>query len=200
MEELFRQIRKENMMYSRQVKILIIILFTLFVVESSAQFQNDYANVTLRIPSIALIDIEPEGNNSVALQVSPAVESGLEPQIQETSPQTLWINYSSALPFSQNSRSIAAEIASGSLPDGVSLGIEASAFSGIGLGKHGYSQGFVQLGQMPRTVIYDIGNSFTGNGVNNGHSLTFTLGVDDFSKITAVGVTQLTILYTISDN
>jgi hypothetical protein len=36
--------------------------------------------------------------------------------------------------------------------------------------------------------------------VNNGHLLTFSLEVSDYSKIHAVDETAFTVLYTITDN
>lgn len=188
------------MMVIHKLKISVAILLTFWMFQCNAQFQTGSVDVTLQIPSIALIDIEPSGNNSISFEVDPTLESGMEPRIQDASSQTLWINYSSALPITQSSRSIAAEITSGSLPEGINLSVEVSAYSGIGLGSLGQSQGTVQLDNVPRTIIYGIGNSFTGDGVNNGHALSFFLDVDDFSKVRAVGVMQLTILYTISDN
>lgn len=172
-----------------------------FVINSAfAQWEEGELNVSFSLPPAALVDIEPDASNSIHFTVLPAAESGASPQIQPTTDQTLWLNYSSALVNPQNTRSIMAEITGGSLPEGVSLNVEALRHEGTGGGQFGQPAGKVSLSSQPKAIITNVGNCFTGDGVNNGHKLTFSIEVSDYSKISAASETSFTILYTLSDN
>lgn len=168
--------------------------------EALSQWEEGEINVSFSLPPVALIDIEPDVDNSIHFTISPATESGASPQVIESSNQTLWINYSSAVANPQNTRSIVAEISGGGLPDGVSLNVEASRYQGVGDGQFGQPAGKVALANQPKAIITDVGNCFTGDGENNGHLLTFSIEVSDYSQISAANETSFTILYTLSDN
>lgn len=181
----------------------ILLFFGVFVFLTNnvfAQWEEGELNVSFSLPPVALVDIEPDANNSIHFTVLPAAESGASPQIKRTTDQTLWLNYSSALANPQNTRSIVAEITGGGLPEGISLNVEASRHEGMGSGQLGQSAGKVSLSSHPRAIITNVGNCFTGDGENNGHQLTFSIEVSDYSKITAASESSFTILYTLSDN
>lgn len=157
-------------------------------------------SVNLSLPEITLVDIEPGIDNSIHFTISPATRGGDSPTIENTTNQTLWVNYTSALPSGQNSRSINAEISQGTLPDGIALFLEASSYAGVGDGKFGISDGKVELSNQPQPIISGIGNCFTGDGVSNGHQLTFSIEISDYSKLYAVDNAYYIVLYTITDN
>jgi len=183
------------------IKIVFVILGLLFVSgEAFSQWEEGEINVSFSLPPVALVDIEPDVNNSIHFTVLPASESGASPQIRRTTSQALWLNYSSALANPQNTRSIVAEISGGGLPEGVSLNVEASGHKGMGDGEFGQPAGKVELGNQPKAIITNVGNCFTGDGEGNGHQLTFSIEVADYSKISAADETSFTILYTLSDN
>jgi hypothetical protein len=186
---------------NKYIKTGIAVLCMLFIYnEALSQWEEGEINVNFSLPPVALIDIEPDVDNSIHFTISPATESGASPQVRESSAQTLWINYSSALANPQNTRSIIAEISGGGLPDGVSLNVEASKYQGMGDGQFGQPAGKVTLSNQPRAIITNVGNCFTGDGENNGHLLTFSIEVSDYSQISAANETSFTILYTLSDN
>jgi hypothetical protein len=186
---------------NKYIKTGIAVLCLLFIYnEAFSQWEEGEINVSFSLPSVALVDIEPDTDNSIHFTISPATESGASPQINESSNRTLWINYSSALANPQNTRSIVAEITGGGLPEGVSLNVEASRHQGIGNGQLGQSAGKVALSNQPKAIITNVGNCFTGDGESNGHQLTFSIEVSDYSKISAANETSFTILYTLSDN
>ncbi|HKI90250.1 MAG TPA: hypothetical protein VKA38_14575 [Draconibacterium sp.] len=180
----------------------IIILTTVLFVSNYAysQWDSGQINVHLSLPEVTLVDIEPGLNNSINFSVSPALNGGDSPTIQNTSNETLWINYTSALPDGQNTRSINAEISQGTLPEGISLYLEASPFSGTGDGQLGISAGKTELTNAPSPIITDIGSCYTGDGVSNGHQLTFSIQISDYSKIYAADNQNYVVLYTITDN
>ena len=80
------------------------------------------------LPEVALVDIEPDVNNRIHFTLLPSSESGRTPELAESTNESLWINYTSALPGYQNSRSITAEISQGTIPRGISLYLEARSY------------------------------------------------------------------------
>ncbi|MCY1720290.1 hypothetical protein OU798_08040 [Prolixibacteraceae bacterium Z1-6] len=181
--------------------LLLLIGVNVFATGAKAQLNTGgELEVNFLIPPIALLDIEPGINNTIYFSVSSAIESGASPQIENTNNESLWLNYSSALEGNLGSRIIIAQIAGENLPEGITLNVEASQYSGVGDGQFGQPTGKVALSTQPRTILTGVGNCFTGDGVGNGHSLTFSIEVEDYSKISSVGESSFTILYTISDN
>ena len=180
----------------------LILTTILFLAYSYAYSQGDTGQlgVNLTLPEITLVDIEPGLANSINFSISPATRGGDLPTIENTTNQTLWINYTSALPVGLNSRSINAEISQGTLPQGITLFLEASAYTGAGKGKFGISDGKIELSNQPQPIISGIGSCYTGDGVNNGHQLTFSIEISDYSKVYAVDNAYYVVLYTITDN
>ncbi len=164
------------------------------------QWQEGQLNLNLELPQVALVDIEPSINNSVHFSIAPDTESGNPSNVVLTSGSNIWINYSSSLTNAQNSRSIIAEVSQGSFPQGIALYIEASNYSGAGRGQTGQSAGKVEITNQPAHIINNIKNCVTGDGVNNGHLITFSMAISDYSKIVASGDLNFMVLYTITDN
>ena len=180
----------------------IILIITLVYVCSNAYSQGDTGqfSVNLSLPEITLVDVEPDISNSIYFTISTATKGGDSPAIENTTNETLWINYTSALPSGQNSRTINAEISQGSLPLGITLYLEAAAYSGTGDGNLGSADGKIQLSNQPQPIISGIGNCYTGDGVGNGHQLTFSIEISDYSEVYAVENAYYVVLYTITDN
>ncbi|MEZ5103562.1 MAG: hypothetical protein R2757_22500 [Draconibacterium sp.] len=182
--------------------IFLACLFTFLVLYTNRAFsQLDEAqlNINFSLPEIALIDIEPNFNNNVYFTISSGVESGNSPVFQQVS-TNIWINYSSSLSSLQHSRSVVAELSQADLLDGITLYLEASNYSGSGGGQHGQSAGKIALSSQPKSIITNIGNCFTGDGINNGHSLSFSIDISDYAKVVSVENANLLVLYTITDN
>ncbi len=185
------------------MKIKQIIVFLIFVLISGklySQLSNQQKTVRLSIPEIAILDIEPSYNNSIYISLEQPVKPGVQATIQKTSNKTLWINYTSSLLNSKNSRIIKAEISGGKIPDGIDLYLEVSDFSGSGKGKTGESSGKIKLTNYSKPIITGIGNCYTGDGIMNGHSLSFSLEINNYAKVHSISDADFTILYTITDN
>lgn len=163
------------------------------------QWETGHTNVFLSIPEVGLIDIEFESNDRIHFALLPAAEAGTSSVIKESSDANLWINYSSALRASQNSRSVTAEVSQGQIPPGIKLYLEASALSG-GTGQCGAPTGRVELSNQPRPIISGIGNCFTGDGINKGHQLSFAIEISDYPELKSSGEINFLILYTLTDN
>lgn len=185
------------------------ILIKTMILTSILFFVNSYGysqagtgqiNVNLSLPEITLVDIEPGFANSINFTISPSSRGGESAIIQKTTNETLWINYTCALPDGPNSRSINAEISQGTLPQGVALFLEASPYSGTGDGNLGIADGKIELSSQPKPIISGIGNCYTGDGISNGHQLSFSIEISDYSQIYAVDNAYFLVLYTITDN
>lgn len=187
---------------NKYYKITVLIVLLMGLITSTYAQLNAFKEleVNFTIPPVALLDIEPGVNNTIYFTVVPASESGASPRIENTSNQTLWLNYSSATERVGASRAVVAQISGGSLPEGVVLSVKASAYTGNGDGDLGRSTNKVQLSNQPRAILTNIGNCYTGDGTGNGHSLTFTIDVSDYSQISSADDAAFTILYTIRDN
>ncbi|NCA79923.1 MAG: hypothetical protein EOM76_07040 [Sphingobacteriia bacterium] len=180
-------------------KIFIILMLLLASNYLYAQINQAQLNVYFSLPEVALLDLEPNLNNDVLFSIESNGESGSSASVHHSS-TTIWINYSSSLSGSQSSRTITAEISQGFLPEGILLFLQASEYSGTGGGAFGHSSGKVALSSQPKPIITNIGNCFTGDGINNGHLLSFSVEISDYSKIVSVENSNLLVLYTITDN
>ncbi|SHI75748.1 hypothetical protein SAMN05444280_105154 [Tangfeifania diversioriginum] len=186
-------------------KVSFFIWFAYFLLllsaKASAQVEEAEANVYFELPQVALVDIEPDLDNSIHFSVNTSAESGESPFLELPANNDLWINYSSSLTTAQNSRSIVAEISQGDIPEGIRFYLEASTFSGAGgSGQVGQPSGRIELNSQPRPIITNIGNCYTGDGINNGHRLSFSIDVSDYSRVYSVDESSFVVLYTITDN
>lgn len=181
--------------------IVLLVFGICFLGTDTAQGQTEKElEVSFTIPPIALLDIEPSINNTIYFAVVPSSESGASPTVENTSNQVLWLNYSSATEIGRGSRTVVAQISGGDLPDGITLSVSASEYRGNGAGQLGQSADKVKLSSQPRAILSSVGNCYTGDGEGNGHALTFSIEVEDYSQISSNDETAFTILYTIRDN
>lgn len=188
------------MMNNYLKKIVLNILFMLIAFAVYPQWENGQVSVFFSLPEVALVDIEPGTDNRIHFTIIQGAGSGSSPVVEQSNNNSLWLNYSSALPANQNSRSITAEVSQGAVPRGIKIFLEASQFSGSGGGQRGISSGKIELTNQPRPIITGIGNSYTGDGVQSGHQLTFSVEISDFTQIETSGVNSFLVLYTLTDN
>ncbi|WP_188764914.1 hypothetical protein [Emticicia aquatilis] len=106
-----------------------------------------------------------------------------------------WINFTSAVPFSLT-RTIYAQITSGSIPSGMALKLTISPASG-GAGVLGSSVSSVNLSTSPQVIISNIGGAYTGQGSGYGYNIKFELVISDYSLLRE-GNTNLSITFTIT--
>jgi hypothetical protein len=179
----------------------LIGLFLLsFSFRAECQWSESSIPVRLTLPEIALVDIEPSFDNSVRFDLSPVTESGASPQIIKTEESQLWLNYTSSSRVQGNQRKIIVQVINSGFPEGFSLSLKASEYSGNGKGKTGSPSESILLSDKPRNLISGIGNCYTGDGIQNGHLLNFTLKITNYTAISNAAEFGLTILYTITDN
>jgi len=157
------------------MKLKHLILST--VISFSQDKEFDSHEVTLEIPNVALLDLESSSGIDIKLKGTAPEEAG-EALVFNASNSDIWINYSSIADSKYNaSRSITVKITDGDVPKGLELTVIASDYSGIGKGKMGKPEKYaIDLSKKKEEIIIDgVGSSYTGNGPNNGHQLTYTL-------------------------
>jgi hypothetical protein len=181
------------------IPAISVILLMFITNKAFSQWEEGRINVIFSVPEIALIDIESHSSGHIHFTVTSTGVSGETPRIEESSGEQLWINYSSALSQPNRSRTIIAEMLQ-TLPDGLSMFLEASAYRGTGKGRQGTTSGKINLSRQPQPIISGMGNCYTGDGVNNGHSLAFSIEITDYEKIKAMNESEFTVVYTITDN
>jgi hypothetical protein len=152
------------------------------------------------IPEIALVDVEPEGNNSISLDLTPPAEAGSDASGVSAVNNSLWLNYTSSKSAGGPARSVYVQVI-GNIPSGVQIKVQASERSGVaGAGIFGTPVGSpVILNNSPQLLISGIGGCYTGNGIGAGHQLRFSIEISDYSFLEIPGNSVVHISYTIAD-
>ena len=156
--------------------------------------QSANITVTMTLPIVTLMDIEPSGN--ITLNFTPPTEAG-NALVNPTPNTSKWINYTSAIATGGLTRRITASV--NKVIDGVNIRLQAAAASGAGGGTLGTSTGQVTLTTTPVTIISGIGGAYTGNGTNNGHGITISLVPGNYANLQAQANTAINIIYTITE-
>jgi hypothetical protein len=132
--------------------------------------------VKIGTPEFALLSIEQDGDNPhLRSEADPAIAVQYI-QLSGSQEHECWINYSSLVKGGNQSRKVVASLI-GSIPEGVSVSVEASGYSGSGKGKTGIPSGKKQLTGHPEEIISSIGNCYTGKGNSNGHLIRLTIEI-----------------------
>ena len=170
------------------------------VVQLAAYSEGDsQADASLEIPELAIMDIEPS-NTSISLGVSSPLEAGEGLRITEAgTDDSKWLNYSSSLASNATSRSISVQVSSGSIPTGLDLCLEASAYTGNGDGETGYPTGKLILSKTPQVLLSGIGGCYTGDGTYNGHQLTYSIQFNDQYDFDFSLASTIEVTFTITD-
>lgn len=147
--------------------------------------------------SIAQNKLEISKQSGIDLRLSRIHNAGLVGEVMSDNSQ--WLNYTVLVDSSDPTVSISVNIASGSIPEGVELYVQAGNYKGFSRrrGKVGNPVNKVRLSHQPRALIKNIGTSYTGSGRNEGHQLTFYFKVVDYSKLEP-GTSTIYIQYTIT--
>ncbi|GAB3165452.1 hypothetical protein [Telluribacter humicola] len=184
----------------------ITLLFLVLLVGCRAQAQDRNSSshtFAIVIPEVAILDIESSSPQAIMLQVAAPTEAGDALTFGQTN-RNLWLNYSSIVgAATRTSRKVTAQIASGTVPDGITINLAATTATGSGGGKLGQPvTGGIMLNASAQDLIVGIGSSYTGNGPANGHQLIYTIqsnGAEAYQKLRFDQSTTLGILYTITD-
>ncbi|WP_419869624.1 hypothetical protein [Chryseobacterium sp. CT-SW4] len=176
-----------------------------FSAHLNAQDTNtDNHTITISIPEVALVDIEPAATKNITLGFTAPTEAG-QPITPSTANTTLWLNYSSIKSVADPTRNVSVRL--NAIIPGIDINVTAAAATGSGGGTLGTPSAQLTLSAADQTIISGIGSAYTGNGANNGHNLTYALaagsgpgGVAVYADLQATASTVATVTYTISDN
>lgn len=157
-------------------------------------------NITVSIPKVSLISIAGGDKDHADFFLLSPGEAGHTLNPDKNKISGWWLNYSSNSAKKHSGQKIVATL-SQDIPPAYSLFIEVSAYSGQGKGKFGVPGGKQHLSRQPVEIISNIGNCYTGRGINNGHLLTYFLEVNEdyFDSIHSGKEENILVIYTISD-
>ncbi len=179
----------------------IILLFLVCSIGNNlfSQVDTDFHDVSMTLPEVALLDIEPD-NSSIVLYLSPPLEGG-DPVIVATggTDHSKWLNYTSAISPSGTYRTVTAQITSGAVPSGLELSLQALAYSGSGAGHLGTPTGSIVLSNVAQNIITGIGGAYTGNGSFQGHELDYSLTLLNHASLDFDEAATIEITFTITD-
>jgi hypothetical protein len=157
-------------------------------------------NVSIAVPSVALIDILPTGSTGVTLTMTAPTESGNAVNTGSSN-NANWLIFTSAV-ASGASRSIKGDLV-GTLPAGVLLKLEVSPYAGSGLGFTGGNSAVTSntyLTNTPTKFIDNIKGAYTGTGYGtSGFKLKYTLEIQTYANVKS-GTSNVTVRYTMVDN
>ena len=182
-------------------KIIIVGILGLITLNSFAQNSAKH-NIDIRIPEVALLGLVADNSNVTRIHTkSNNVAENSVSFADETDVNSVWINYSSVKKTQSAPRRITAFV-QGDIPEGIQLKVSASAASPNGKGELGQSKGSTVLGEQPTEIIGDIGSCYTGQGVQHGHNLVYSLAIGETEvELVALNNENVTfnIVYTLAD-
>jgi hypothetical protein len=179
------------------MKRLIFIICGFCAISSYGQTDTGSINATLNLSQVAMLDLEPN-NSTVTLNLSSAIEAGEKAAVVMTN-NDKWINFSSAVTSTAAPRSISIKIEDGQVPPGIYLNLSTSNYMGSGKGVLGSPSGILTLSSTPQTIVSNIRGAYTGNGINNGYKLMYSLEIFDYKLLDFNQSATLTITLTLSD-
>lgn len=155
--------------------------------------------ISVTVPPVMIIDLEATSGTTVNLAFGAPTEPG-DPVTSTATNNSLWLNYSFIKGSSSQLAKIEASLSI--LVPGYSITLLANEASATGGGTKGSSAtgaGTI-LGLANTEIITGIGSSYTGDGVSNGHQLTYSATLGTYADLIASTTTPVTVTYTISAN
>ncbi len=186
---------KRNLTHSAFVIILLLVLTSSYSV--FAQDTNtDNHQITIQIPTVALLDLETSGTKNFTAPFVQSTEAG--DKITAPAPNsTLWLNYSSIQTGATTKR---VDVKTSALVTGVDINLIAST-SATGAGTLGTPTAGITLTGTEQPLITGIGSAYTVTGPNNGHQLNYTFAATDANYAALrSGNTTVIVTYTLVDN
>jgi hypothetical protein len=200
----FTLLNNDNMKKLNFPMILSLAAFTICSQVNAQDTNTDNHTLTISVPEVALVDIEPAATKNITLGFTAPTEAG-NPIVPNAANSTLWLNYSSIKSVADPTRNVSVKM--NAIIPGIDIHLTAAAATGSGGGTLGTPSAQLTLSAADQTIVSGIGSAFTGNGANNGHNLTYALaagsgpgGVATYADLQATATTVATVTYTISDN
>lgn len=151
------------------------------------------ATISATLTEVAYVSLAPDNSVFNLVVTSPTIAGEAISVVGINTSK--WINFTSAVPLLLT-RTIYAQITSGSIPSGMALKLTVSPATG-GAGVLGSNVSSINLSTSPQVIISNIGGGYTGQGTGYGYNLKFELVISDYSQLRA-GNTNLSITFTIT--
>ncbi|MDQ0592571.1 hypothetical protein QFZ37_000940 [Chryseobacterium ginsenosidimutans] len=121
--------KKQNFSFSLSLLALAI------SAHLSAQDTNtDNHTITISVPEVALVDIEPAATKNITLGFTAPTEAG-QPIVANAANNTLWLNYSSIKSVADPTRNVSVKL--NAIIPGIDIHVTAAAATGSGGGTLG---------------------------------------------------------------
>lgn len=183
--------------------IFVTILFFAGTTVINAQDTNEAGHkISININTHAMVDVEAADGEASTISLAPTApeEAGLGLNFENLSNSDLWLNYSSIVEKNGN-RSISVSMDK-DLPEGITVELAVSSDAGNGKGNVGDAAENAQaITKNGITIVSDIKSCYTGNGIEKGHNLTYSLKMDEdsYGDLEA-DAHEIEITYTITGN
>lgn len=171
-----------------------IVLLWLLLSTSCVYGQSITGTVSIKLPPVALVDIEPSMNITMLFTAPGEAGNSIVPPVTNTSK---WINYTSAIPLNGAQRRIS--VAVNEIIPGINIKLQASPAAATGGGAKGISSGKITVGTTARTIITNIGGAYTGDGTANGHQLNISMEIADYTDLKVISNKIIIFTYTITE-
>jgi len=148
-------------------KYLLLLIVITFIAQVGWAQNNNNVSVSNQSP--------------ISIDLSAVIAAGMSTEI--VADNTQWINYSLEINPAEPFATISVAIASGNIPSGMELYMQAGDYKGPGHGKIGRPTGKIRVDHVPKVLINDIGTSYTGHGKHQGHQLTLSMVITDFGLL-----------------
>jgi hypothetical protein len=176
-------------------KISLIIASLIFSVGVAVADGPDASHqVTITVPSVALIDVE--GGTSISFSLTAPTEAGLG-FVAPAANSELWLNMTSIVSQSKT-RNITVQM-NNPLSAALSLKVTAADDAGNGHGTFG-TAGNTLISTSAADLITGIGSGYTGDGANSGYNLSYELVINEANYADLYAITQtVEVTYTLTD-
>ena len=188
----------------KKLTFAFIAFLGLGTVGAFAQDTNtDNHTVSITVPEVALLDIEPGAPaKNIAMNFTANGEAGLG----LTSPSanaSLWLNYTSVVTAGapDNVRQINVKLTTALAGVDIAVTPATPVFTGGTVASAGTSGAAVTLTTTAQDIVTGIGSVYTGDGINKGVNVSYgiTAPAASFASLVA-GTTAVTVTYTLTDN
>lgn len=162
---------------------------------------NDNHTVTITIPEVALLDIEPAGSKNFSMLFIAPTEAGLGITAPAAN-ATLWLNYSSIVTAAAPDNIRTVSVKSSTPIPGVGIAVTAGTpVMATGAGTGGTAGPAVTLTTTDQGIISGIGSCYTGDGAGAGSNVSYGITAAPAAyALLVAGATPVTVTYTLSDN
>jgi len=181
-----------------KTKFFLVFALVLFITGASygQDSGTDSHTITVGIPEVALVDVEPSASKDISLDYTAPTEAGLA--LTEATNSDLWLNYSSIKSTTNPTRSVTVKISQ--TIGGADLKVSAASDNGAGDGTVGTPGAEITLTTTDQILVSGIGSCYTGDGVSSGHNLTYSLDLGGtYADLEAASSSPVTVTYTISN-